>query len=133
MHPASKCKQADERDELAPFHSITSSASARRQRRQLYAERSRRSQVDDELELGRPLDRQVGRFFAPEDATDIGTNLANRVGEVRSIAHQPAGFGIRTQRIDHGYRVTRCQSQELSVRLKSSGVIGISCVSREAV
>jgi len=33
-------------------------------------------EVDDELELGRPNDRQLGRFLAIEDATGINTCLA---------------------------------------------------------
>jgi hypothetical protein len=41
--------------------------------------------IDDELKLGRPHHRQVGRFLALEDASNIDAGLL--VQQVRSVAH----------------------------------------------
>src|SRR5262249_31509015 len=46
--------------------------------------------IDDKLELGRLLDRQVGRLGALEDAADIHGHLPIRVYDVGSVAHQSA-------------------------------------------
>ena len=48
-------------------------------------------QVNDEIELGSLLDREVARFFALEDAAGIDAGLAIRIEEARPVAHQPAG------------------------------------------
>ena len=114
-------RAAEKRDELAPPHSITSSARA-----SSVGGTSRPSalavlQVDDQLELGRLQDRQVGWLLALEDATGIDAGLANQVGIARSVAHQPAGFGILAQRVDRGHRVARRQRGELHARLTNNG------------
>ena len=87
------------RDELAPPHSITSSARA-----SSVGGTSRPSilavlAIDDQLELGRLHDRQVRRLRALEDAAGIDADLTPRVRNVGSVAHQPAGFGEVTRRI----------------------------------
>ena len=46
--------------------------------RHVEAERLGGLEVDDELELGRLLDRQVGRFLALENAADVDAGLAIR-------------------------------------------------------
>ena len=55
------------------------------------AERSGCLQVDDELELGRPRDRKVGRFLALEDAAGINTSLddTGRSSSFRSSLDHP--------------------------------------------
>ena len=64
-------RAAEQRDEFAPFHSITSSARASRCGGTVEAERLRGLEVDHQLELGRRLHRQVARLLALEDAVDI--------------------------------------------------------------
>ena len=49
--------------------------------------------VDDQLEFGRLHNRQVRGLGTLKDATDIGADLAPRIRNVGSIAHQPTGFG----------------------------------------
>src|SRR5262249_4878636 len=44
-------------------------------------------EVDDQIELRRLLDRQVGRFFALEDAAGIDADLVICVGKIRSVAY----------------------------------------------
>src|SRR5260370_20443343 len=58
------------------------------------AERLGGLQVDDELELGWPHDRQVGRFLAFEDAAGIDADLAKLIRDDDPVAHQPTGDRI---------------------------------------
>src|SRR5262249_51604361 len=44
-------------------------------------------EVDDQIELRRLLDRQVGRFFALKDAAGIDADLMICVGKIRSVAY----------------------------------------------
>src|SRR5882672_2153065 len=57
------------------------------------AERFRGPSVDHELELLRPLDRQVGRLGAVQDLSDVGATAAESLTQIRSIRQQAAGFG----------------------------------------
>ena len=66
----------------------------------------RRLEVDDQLELGRLHDRQIGRLLALEDATGVDAGLTIGIGDVGSVAHQAAGFDVtraqETTRESHG-------------------------------
>src|SRR5580704_2833251 len=81
--------------------------------RHLDAERSRRLQVDDELEFGRLQHRQVRGLGALEDAAGIDADLMKRVREVGSIAHKPAGFDNITVRISRRNPLARRQDAKL--------------------
>ena len=70
-------------------------------------------EIDDEFELGRLHDREIGGFRALQDAADIDAGLAVRVGHARSIAHQPAGFGVETLASDRGESVPCRQVRDL--------------------
>src|SRR6516162_4055108 len=48
--------------------------------------------VDDQLELARLHDREVGRFRAFEDAADVDPYLMPRIRDVGPVAHQSADF-----------------------------------------
>ena len=74
-------RAAEQRDELAPFHSITSSARASSVGGTVEAEHPGGLGVDDQLELRRLHDRQVCGLRALEDAADIGADLAKSIGE----------------------------------------------------
>src|SRR5262244_2979610 len=69
------------------------------------AERLRRSQVYDHLELSRQQHRQVGRLVTPEDATCIAANESIHLGQVRPIADEAAGAGEFPPRIHCRHRV----------------------------
>jgi hypothetical protein len=52
-----------------------------------------RFEVEDQLDFGGLLDRQVGGLLAFENAPDVDTDLTVRIGETASIAHQAACRG----------------------------------------
>src|SRR5262245_37010669 len=68
-------------------HSITSSASNWIELGTFDAECSRGLHVDNELELGRLQDRQVGRLGALEDLTGVDANLTKIVQSIGPVAH----------------------------------------------
>jgi hypothetical protein len=53
-------------------------------------------EVDDEIEFGRLLDRQIGWFLAFENAPGIDASLVVRIVDAAAIAHQAAGQGEHT-------------------------------------
>jgi hypothetical protein len=61
--------------------------------RHVEAERFRRPEVYDHLELGRQQHRQVGRLVTPKDATGIAASQAIHLGQVRPIGDEAAGAG----------------------------------------
>src|SRR5689334_12531716 len=64
-------------------------------RRHIQAERLGGFQVDDEMEFGRLLHRQVGRPLALQDAIDITGGKAKGFDPIDPVADQPAVFGKR--------------------------------------
>ena len=64
-------------------HSITSSARASSVGGTVEAERLGGLEVDDQLELGRLHDRQVGRLRALEDAAGVDADLAIGIRQAR--------------------------------------------------
>ena len=75
-------------------HSITSSARASSVGGTVEAERLGGVQVDDEIELGRLLDRDVGRLRPAQNLVDIVGGAPEQVREVWSIGHQTARFDV---------------------------------------
>jgi hypothetical protein len=69
-------------------------------RRERQAERLRGLQIDDQLEFGRPLDRQICRLGAFEDLVDIGRDALLRVVQIGSVAHQTANHNELAERVD---------------------------------
>ena len=68
---AATCRRAAEkRDELPSSHSITSSASASNVAGIVEAERFGGLEIDDEIEFGRLLDRDVGRLRSAQNLVD---------------------------------------------------------------
>src|SRR5258708_24657676 len=80
--------------------------------------------VDDQLELVRLHDRQVRRLGTLEDAAGIDADLAPRILDAGSVAHQPAGFGIVTQRICRWEPVERRQLGPLDPPAPQEGIAG---------
>src|SRR5262245_134597 len=57
-------------------------------------------EIDDELEPGRQLDRQLARLGTLEDAIDIGGRTPVAVGEVLAVADQSSGLYVLPERED---------------------------------
>ena len=57
-------------------------------------------EVDDQFELSRLLDRQVGWFLAFEDAARIDAGPLTRIHNVRRVADQSADVRKLTRAID---------------------------------
>ena len=93
--PQRPCRRraAEQRDELASDHSITSSARARSDAGTSRPIAFAVFEIDRELELDDLHDRQVSRLGSFENSADIDADLAIGVGKARSIAHQAAGLG----------------------------------------
>src|SRR6266702_6006242 len=69
--------------------------------------------VDDQFELGRLLNRKIGRLGALEDLSGVNAGLAKDIREAGSVADQATGHGEFTKKIDHGSSMTCCQRHEL--------------------
>ena len=91
----------------SPLHSITSSARPSSVSRDVYAECLASLQVDRQFELGRKLDRQIGRFGALEDAIDIGRRPPIEIGVIDTVGNQAARDDHVTIGIDRRHMVTR--------------------------
>src|SRR5262245_43329745 len=75
--------------------SLDHSVGAGQQRgRQVKTERLRRAQIDDQLEYGGLLDRQVARFGTPKDAVDVDGAAPVDRREACPIRHQAAVVGV---------------------------------------
>jgi hypothetical protein len=70
-------------------------------------------EVDDQIEFGRLLDRQVGRFLAFENAPGIDASLVESIAETAAITYQAAGQDILTECEDRGQRMSGRQRREL--------------------
>ena len=92
---------------------MTSSARARIEGGIVEAERLGGLEVDDQLELGRLLDRQIGRLGALEDLSGVNADLAIGSREARSIADQAAGRGEFAPLIDRRNGMACRQRHEL--------------------
>src|SRR5262249_14048642 len=77
------------------------------------AERLRGLQVDDQFELGRPNNRQIGRLRAFENATNVDAKLSVHVGNAVAIAHKATGCGVLTQLEGGRDTMACCQGDKL--------------------
>ena len=98
-------RAAEQRDELAPLHSITSSARA-----SSVGGTSRPSalavlRLIDQLVLGRRLHRQVGRLLALEDAIDVAGRAPVLVDQIRPVGDQAAAGDEEAVGVDRGQLV----------------------------
>ena len=76
------------------------------------AERPGSLEVEDQLELGRRLNRQVGRLLALEDAIDAAGRLPVLVDVIRPIGDQATVGGEGTFEVDRRQLVPRRQDDD---------------------
>src|SRR5690348_13526390 len=82
--PAVRCLQ--HRRKAASFDNLVG---ANKQRRRYgEAERLCSLHIDDEFELGRLLDRQIGRLGASENFIDVVARTTEDVGQIRAVYDQ---------------------------------------------
>src|SRR5262249_57350625 len=67
---------------------------------------------------------EVGRLATLEDAAGRTPDLTKGIRNVGSVAHQPTGFGIVTQRICRGKAVVRRQLRQLDTPAAQEGIAG---------
>jgi hypothetical protein len=70
-------------------------------------------EVDDQLNFHGLLDRQTGGIGSVENLAGIDAGLAICIGKTGSVAHQAAGRGELTQRVNCRQRVARRKFDEL--------------------
>src|SRR5215211_1065597 len=85
-------------------------------------EHPRYSRVDDELELGRLQDRQVGGLRTLEDAASVDTGLPIGIVDVDSVADQTAGLDGLSRRKRCWNRMTGRQGGKLHAPDREEGI-----------
>lgn len=61
------------------------------------AERLSRFEIDDQLQFGLHLDRQIGRFSAVQNLRRKRGDTPPLIGYVKSVAHQACGFNMHAE------------------------------------
>jgi hypothetical protein len=82
-------------------------------RRDRQPERLRGVEIDDQLEGGRLLDRQVGRLGAAEGPADVTANLAVDASEARPVADQATDLNELAEIVYRRNGITRRRRREL--------------------
>jgi hypothetical protein len=86
------------------------------------AERPGGSQINDEVELGRLDDRQLGRLGALKDPTSVDAELPKHFGEARTVAHEAPSLRILAHCMDRGDRMARGQRGKLGPTKEEEGI-----------
>src|SRR5262252_5881410 len=102
---------AEKRDEIAAFHSITSSAASNSGYRE--TERLAGIEIDHQLELGRLHHRQIADLDALEYSSRIDAELTIGVDQVGSIAHEAACLGEVAPMVDRRHAMAHRQQNEI--------------------
>src|SRR3974390_2239535 len=89
--------------------------SARKERRRhSEAERLSGLEVDDQLEFGPALHRQVGWLLTLEDAIDVASSLSERIDRVCPVRDETTIINPETKRVDCWQSLPRCQRDDQS-------------------
>ena len=86
-------------------------------------------EVDEQLDLGDPLHRQLRRLLALQDAAGMAPGLPVRLAEIAAIAHQPAGEREVARLGDRRHLVADGERGEL---LAAVGEVGIGAEDQSA-
>src|SRR5262249_53534979 len=83
---------------------------AREQRdRWVETKRLRGLEIDDQLEFGGLLDRQIARLFAPEDAIDVRRGAPVQLDVLDTVGRKSTPDRVVTVSINVGKAVPHCQ------------------------
>src|SRR5262245_59638597 len=77
------------------------------------AERLGGLEVDDQLDFGQLLDRQISELGTRKNPAGIDADLTVQVGDIASVADQAAGRRERAKLIDRGYSVAERKCGQL--------------------
>src|ERR1700682_1891991 len=80
---------------------------AKQRQRESEAERLGGLQVDDQLDLHRLLDWEIGRLFAFENPARVDAHFAIGIPQTGSVAHKTARVSVIAERINRGDRMVR--------------------------
>ena len=94
-------------------HSITSSARTSSDWRDFEAERLGCLEVDDQFELGRELNGQIGDWGAFEYLVHVGCGATKTVLKINSIANEPARFHVFTVSTNNREPICCCGSGDV--------------------
>ena len=109
----SSCRAAKQRDEFAPLHSITSSASESRLSEILTPSAFAVVRLMTNSNFVGLHHRQVGGLRALQDLAGVDADLTPRVQKIGPIAHQPTGFDELAKGIGRGNPMMRCERRKL--------------------
>lgn len=80
--------------------------------------------VDNQLDLGRRLHRQITRFLSPQNAIDIGPRKSERIVEIRPLGHKTAFPCKNTKGTHHRHPVAGCElGQKAAMRDHEGGLV----------
>src|SRR5262249_48411565 len=79
---------------------------------QVEAERLRSFEINDELQFGRKLHREVGDGSALQYLVDISRGATEAVTKINSIAYEPAGFHVFAITVHSGQACSRGASSD---------------------
>jgi hypothetical protein len=88
------------------------------------AERLGGFEIDDQLDLHRLLDWQIGGAGTFEDFAGVDASQARSVGKVGSVAHKAAGRGELAPCVNRRHRVTGRESYDLSATASQERIAG---------
>src|SRR5258708_35709833 len=71
-------------------------------------------EIDDQIELGRPFDWQIGGLLALENPADVGAGTAICIRLAASLAYQPAGLDEIRRYIDRRQSMARRLGDKLA-------------------
>src|SRR5215469_11729849 len=98
-------RPAGARIRAVSFDNLVGAGEDRRRDRQ--AESPGGLEVHNQLELGRLLDRQVGRLGTAQDFIYENSSSLKVVRVDRSVGEEPASFCVGSQTAEHGEAITR--------------------------